>query len=302
MDIKFFIVFSSPAGSTGLVAETINKCFSRHHIQVSMLDLGKGHDGSEVLDLIHGAGQQVCLFIGSPVYRDVAVPPIVSFIDQLPTMDAAMAVPFVTWGQACSGVALWQMAGALQQKGFSVLGAAKVLAVHSMMWQSSSPAGQGHPNKSDLQEIETLVGTLLRRFESADIEPLALGTLDYQPPVRAGQMKDKMDAQWINVPKNVNTERCTQCGVCEDVCPSAAVGLNPYPGFNENCFDCFNCIRFCPEDAIEPAKSMADIEAYIRERVRTINEQPHTQVFLPESCVEVNGLEAKIKNPKLTNP
>ena len=39
----------------------------------------------------------------------------------------------------------------------------------------------------------------------------------------------------------------------------------------------------CPEDAIEPARSMDDIEAYIRERVRTINEKPHTQIFLPES-------------------
>ena len=82
MDIEFFIVFSSPAGSTGLVAETIDTCFSRHDIEANMLDLGKGHDGSEFTNLIR---------------------------------------------------------------------AAKVLAVHSMMWQSSTPAGQGHPNKSDLQ-------------------------------------------------------------------------------------------------------------------------------------------------------
>jgi ferredoxin/flavodoxin len=283
MDIQFFIVFSSPAGSTGLVAENINKCFSRHHIKVNMLDLGKGHDSSEIIDLIQAAGNKACLFIGSPVYRDVAVPPIVSFIDRLPTMDAAMAVPFVTWGQACSGIALWQMGRALKQKGFSVVGAAKVLAVHSMMWQASSPAGQGHPDKSDLQEIEKFVETLLRRFETVDIKQLAPVTLDYQPPVRAEQIKNKLDAPWVNVPKNVNTETCTQCGVCKDVCPAAAVDLNPYPRFNQICFDCFNCIRLCPEDAIEPARSMDDIEAYIRERVRTINEKPHTQIFLPES-------------------
>ncbi len=33
-------------------------------------------------------------------------------------MDGAIAVPFVTWGQACSGVALWQMGSALKEKGF----------------------------------------------------------------------------------------------------------------------------------------------------------------------------------------
>ncbi len=280
MDIRFFIVFSSPAGSTGLVAETIKNCFSRHHIEANFLDLGKGFDGSGVFELMQAAGKQACLFIGSPVYRDLAVPPIVSFIDKLPMMDGARAVPFVTWGQACSGVALWQMGSALKQKGFSVVGAAKVLAVHSMMWQASAPAGQGHPDKSDLQEIEKLMQTLLRRFESADFTPLSPGTLDYQPQVQAGQMKKKIDAPWMIVPKSVNTEKCSQCGICEEVCPAAAVDINPYPQFNQSCFDCFNCIRLCPEDAIEPAMSMVEIEEYIRERVRTINEQPYTRIFL----------------------
>lgn len=246
-----------------------------------MLDLGQGLYRSEVIDRIQAAGKQACLFIGSPVYRDVAVPPIAGFIDKLPQMDEPMAVPFVTWGQACSGVALWQMGSELNQKGFRIVGAAKVLAVHSMMWQTSVPAGQGHPNKSDLQEIVNLIDTLLRRFESADIKHLSPSTLDYQSPVRAGQMKNKINAPWVNVPKNVDTVSCTQCGICEDVCPAAAVDLNPYPRFNQNCFDCFNCIRLCPEDAIEPATSMVDIEEYIRERVRTINEQPHTRIFLP---------------------
>ena len=280
MNIKIFIVFSSPAGSTRCVAETINKCMRQQNVEAVLLDLGAGDDGSEVLDSIQAAGKQACLFIGSPVYRDVAVPPIVSFIDSLPSLDAAMTVPFVTWGQACSGVALWQMGSALKQKGFNVVGAAKVLAVHSMMWRSSTPAGQGHPNKSDIQKIEKMVQTLLHRFESADFTPLSSGTLDYQLPVRAEKMKNKMDAPWISVPKNVNTEKCSQCGICKDVCPAAAVGLNPYPEFNRNCFDCFNCIRLCPEDAIEPAASMDEIEVYIRERVRTINEQPYTQIFL----------------------
>jgi ferredoxin len=280
MNIDFFIVFSSPAGSTRLVAETINKCLSQHRVGAYMLDLAKGQDGTEIFDKIRAAGKQVCLFIGSPVYRDVAVAPIVNFIDRLPVMDAAMAVPFVTWGQACSGVALWQMGSALKQKGFSLVGSAKVLAVHSMMWQASRPAGQGHPDKSDLQEIEKLVQTLLRRFETADFTFLSPGALDYQPQLQAEQMKKKIVAPWEIVPKNVDTEKCSQCGVCAEVCPAAAVDINPYPQFNQSCFDCFNCVRLCPEDAIEPAIQLDDMAEKIRERVRTINEQPGTQIFL----------------------
>ena len=62
MHIKNFIVFSSPAGSTRRVAETIKKCMSQQNVDAVMLDLGAGDDGSEFIDLIYGTDKQVCLF------------------------------------------------------------------------------------------------------------------------------------------------------------------------------------------------------------------------------------------------
>lgn len=93
MDTKLFIVFSSPAGSTRRVAETIKRGFSRENADPSLVDLGKVTDVSEIMDRIQKAGQRVCLFIGSPVYRDAAVPPVVNFVEALPKIDGAMAVP-----------------------------------------------------------------------------------------------------------------------------------------------------------------------------------------------------------------
>jgi ferredoxin len=58
-----------------------------------------------------------------------------------------------------------------------------------------------------------------------------------------------------------------------------AVNLDPVPVFDENCFDCFNCIRECPEDAIIPAVTMEQIDGMIRERVKTFDEKPPTQLF-----------------------
>jgi len=247
---------------------------------VNLSDLGLQRDNSGLLERIHQAGQHACLFIGSPVYRDAAVPPVVDFIASLPKITGATAVPFVTWGQACSGVALWQMAGLLMQKGFKIAAAAKVAAVHSLMWQAADPAGKGHPDQADLDRIKDLVTVLQSRCESAGLAPLELETLDYQPGQRAGQMKQKITAPRRTVPKKVNTEACTRCGVCEAACPAAAISLNPYPGFDQSCFDCFNCVRLCPEAAIEPAVSIQEMAQYIRQRVKTINEQPLTQIFL----------------------
>jgi ferredoxin/flavodoxin len=280
MDIKIFIMFSSPAGSTRKVALFIKEEFQRQNMDVQCLDISQGRQIPGFLKSLKTAGRHVCLFLGSPVYRDVAVPPIIDAIEKLPQMGGAFAVPFVTWGQACSGVALWQMGKALRNKGFKIAGAAKVLAVHSLMWQTKKPAGEGHPDQSDQDAIKKLVGTLKRRFESENIPVLSLDTLDYQDRVRADQMKNKIDAPWMNVPKDVDSDSCTQCGICRDECPVEAVVLDPWPRFEKNCFDCFNCVRLCPEGAVRSALSMREIEEHIRTRVRTIAEQPYTQIFL----------------------
>ncbi len=223
---------------------------------------------------------KACLMMGSPVYRDMAVPPVMAFIDALPRIGNGWGVPFVTYGRACSGVALWQMAMALQDKGFGIAGAAKVVAVHSLMWPSDHPAGEGHPDADDLQQVRELADGLLLQFSAGEPAALTLESLDYQPAGLASEFKARLDQPWMIVPKTVDEGACTECGVCADVCPVAAVSLDPLPQFGDGCFDCFNCIRLCPEEAIAPAKPIAEIGAGVRQRVEKINEQPLTQVFL----------------------
>jgi ferredoxin/flavodoxin len=277
MKMKIIIAYCSPAGSTRRIADVIHNSFTQRNADAVSLDLAKARDRSAAPDIVKSNDQKACLFIGSPVYRDVAIPPVMNFIDDLPQLEGNYAVPFVTWGQACSGVALWQMSNALIKKGFTLAGAAKVVGVHSMMWLADDPAGKGHPDEANIEE---LVDTLYARFESDDISALPLTSLDYQPPERAAEMKNKINTPWYIIPKNVNTAACTQCGVCEEECPVDAVALNSYPEFDQNCIDCFNCIRLCPEDAIASSVSMDQIADHIRERVRTINERPLTEIFL----------------------
>ena len=280
MDKQIFIVFFSANGSTRLVAETIQEGFAKTGQTVTLNALGHSADDAGLLEKLHAAGSRAVLFIGSPVYRDGAVPAVMRFLETLPTLNGALAVPFVTWGQACSGVALWQMGEVLSVKGFRLAAAAKVLAVHSLMWRVKNPSGGGHPDMDDLRQVHEMVDTLRERFESNSLQPIALERLDYQPAAMSGQMKQKIATSWKIVPKTVDQAACTQCGICEKECPVRAIALDPYPLFDKTCCDCFNCIRLCPESAIEPAVSLDKIEAYVWERVEKIDEQPETQVFL----------------------
>jgi ferredoxin len=217
--------------------------------------------------------------VGSPVYRELAVPPVMNFIESLPTADGCRAVPFITWGGATSGIALWQLGQALHSKGYRLAGGAKVLGVHSMMWKTDQPIGQGHPDADDERLVRDLVDKLVERIEKKTPENVSLTGLDYQPESLSADFKKKLDQPWMIVPKTIDEAACTQCGTCESVCPVGAVVLDPDPVFEAHCFDCFICVRDCPENAIISSVTLEKIEAMIRGRVKTFDERPHTQIF-----------------------
>ena len=280
MDKKIFIVFFSANGGTRKVAEVIEEGFLENNTPVSRTSLGAGTEHPDLIAELKAAGSQACLFIGSPVYRDGAVPVVMKFLEELPMIEGAVAVPFVTWGKACSGLALWQMGNALIEKGFSLAGAAKVLAVHSMMWRVENPPGEGHPDEEERRQLLEMVNELCERFDSGSPKSIAIGQLDYWPEEQSEQIKKKISAPWMIVPKKIKKCACTECGICEQECPVDAIALDPFPEFNQSCCDCFNCIRLCPEEAIEPGMSMDQIEGYVWDRITNIDERPYTEIFL----------------------
>lgn len=285
MAVRNRIVYLSPNGSTRSVAQALAQGLSGDDPPASLTDLADFDATAALLESIRkeeGSREEgACLLIGSPVYFSRAVPPVMAFIEELPPSDGSWAVPFVTFGKASSGIALWQMASALQDKGYRIAGAAKVLAVHSLMWESHDPVGAGHPNADELDQVREFMKTLGRRFTEGAPDALDLRTLDYHRAELSEKFRSALGDPFPIMPKTVDGEVCTECGTCADECPVGTITLNPYPDFGEACIDCFNCIRLCPEEAITPETSLAEIGQMVRDWAKTVNETTMTQLFLP---------------------
>ena len=51
----------------------------------------------------------------------------------------------------------------------------------------------------------------------------------------------------------IDSEKCTGCGVCVDVCPLEAISLNDGIAVidEDTCTECSLCVNECPNDAID---------------------------------------------------
>lgn len=278
---KVFIVYFSPAGSTRHVAGVIEKQFRALGTDVWVLDLGECRDGTtQISQQIEESKDNSCLFIGSPVYVSHAVPPVMECIAGIKENTGAFAVPFVTWGGACSGISLFEMGKALLNKGITLLGAAKILAVHSLMWQLEHPLGKGHPDSNDDRMVEDLVNHIHHKLHSDIPKGIKLSDLGYQTKENHLEMeKISLKAAKAQMPRReIDTTLCTQCQICQEVCPVDAIALTPYPEFGHNCIFCFSCMKKCPEQAIK--SDLSEIWQRIKDRAAFFSEHPHSQLFL----------------------
>jgi ferredoxin len=263
------------------VAGVIEKQFRSLGIDVWVLDLGECRDGAtEISRQIEGSKGSSCLFIGSPVYVSHAVPPVMKCIAGLTENTGKFAVPFVTWGGACSGIALYEMGSQLINKGFTVLGAAKILAIHSLMWPLENPLGSGHPDSNDDRMVKELVNRIHDKLHSDCPKGIKLSDLAYQTQENHKEMeKVSLEAAKADMPRrDIDTELCNQCQICAEVCPVDAVALTPFPEFGKDCVFCFSCVKQCPERAI--TVDFSEIWQRIKDRAALFSEHPHSQIFL----------------------
>jgi len=275
---KAAVVYCSPGGSTRHVSRVIEKEIENAGISVLSADLGKGDDGSSVIN--EAGNEKICLFIGSPVYVNHPLPSVMRFISDLPDNADICAVPFVTWGGASSGIALYDMGKALIDKGIPLIGAGKILSLHSTMWRCENPLGKGHPDEEDDRLIRKLVREVLKKAAAGSAESLSLSDLAYQTEkVHAEMEKMTLETVRLNMPnKELSEELCTECEVCAETCPVQTITLSPYPEFGDNCIFCFQCVRNCPEEAITTDLTLS--EERIRMRAKQFEEHPPTQIFI----------------------
>ncbi len=270
-EIKASIVFISPAGSTRKIALHIQDRLQCCGLKTTCIDLSADYDMKQLADTD-------LLLICSPVYAYHPVPPVISFISEL-NNKSFYAVLFVSWGGVTSGTALFDMAKGIEEKGGTVIGAAKILSPHSLMLQSAKPLGAGHPCPSDMELIDKLLEQTVDAVKSGIEKPMDIERLVYQPENRLDEMRKTTleKAKALLPPINEVISRCNKCGICLEQCPVNAITLTPSLTISNNCINCYNCTYACPEKAI--TADLSNLDEWLKHKAVECAEQEKSQIF-----------------------
>jgi len=249
--IEHRIVFLSPAGTTAQTANLIGEALSRRQVPFQTISLNHQRRTLENGTIFNDWPQHCCLWIGTPVYCDHALPIIDEFIAALPQKTTGYSIPFATWGGVTSGTTLMELAEQLEKHHYPPIGAAKILAVHSCMWKCASPLASGHPNRHEADLIDALVRQVTIHLDQADVPRLPLTQLDYLSDAlkQDAAQKSLAKAKAVSPPPQANPAACNVCGTCVGNCPMDAIILDPIPQISEDCIRCLMCVRSCPQHA-----------------------------------------------------
>ncbi|MFH1214644.1 MAG: EFR1 family ferrodoxin, partial [Candidatus Neomarinimicrobiota bacterium] len=67
-------------------------------------------------------------------------------------------------------------------------------------------------------------------------------------------------------------EKCNGCGICRKVCPVDNIQIvDERPIWNSHCQQCYACLQWCPQEAIQFGKKTATIKRYRNPNIK-INE------------------------------
>lgn len=185
----------------------------------------------------------------TPVYAGRIPNKTLDYVRRALHADGNPAVALVTFGNRAYDNALAELVGLMEEGGMRPVGAAAMVTRHAF----SDTLGAGRPNGEDLAALDRFAGQVAEKLLTHNSELITVSVPGKAHPERyyTPLKTNNAPAGFLKAKPSCNSELCTRCGECMEVCPMGSIGAKDgMPTFDGICIKCQACRRSCPTGAI----------------------------------------------------
>lgn len=230
------LIYYSPTGTTQKIVKKIGENLGLKITSELNITKIQTEFNPEVVDN--------CLtIIGIPVYAGRLPIITLNTLKKFQSNHSPLVI-VVVYGNRAFEDALLELNEIVSNSGYNVIAAAAFIGEHSYS-SIDKPIGQGRPDKDDFikcgdfaKKISDKLNRLKQGNKTSEIN--IPGTYPY-----------KQRTQFpVTVYPKTDSTKCTNCGVCIDVCPSNAItDIHTITTDGELCTWCCACVKACPHKA-----------------------------------------------------
>ena len=249
---QIFKIYFSPTGTTEKVVSALTDALAEKlglNEQVYVYDFTQPDGRTYFPEL----GEDDLVVFGIPTYAGRLPNLMLPYLKEFVKGNGAPAIPVVTFGNRNFDNSLIELRDILEANGFHTIAGAACACEHSFSYE----LGAGRPDEADLAQIRDFAGRIVSKLieiekQHTEATPVHVPGIPadqnhggyYQPRDRHGVSIDIRKVKPLT-----DMEKCTQCGLCTEICPMGAIDhedMSKVPGI---CIKCGACEKKCPVQA-----------------------------------------------------
>lgn len=231
---RIHTVFFSPTHTSRIVAENVVKGLDGSETVVTDLTYGQPEETKTIEDAL--------TVIAVPVYGGRVAETAMKRLEKIKGKQVP-AILIVVYGNRDYEDALIELREYACEAGFIPVAAAAFIGEHSYS-RADMPIAAGRPDSGDRDKAVALGQAVANKLENCR------NLAEYPLLAVKGNIPYKMKGAKTPATPLTRDERCTQCGLCIDWCPTQAIELrDTIVSDPQRCIKCCACVKACPEQA-----------------------------------------------------
>lgn len=233
---KIYIYYFSGSGNTKVIVDSVSNKLESKEYKVDLFPLEKGFKAPE--------DKTAKIIFAFPANSQAVSPLVWSFFKSLPEVKGIKAYILVTLNESVHIAA--PILKLLKKKGYIPKGSCMISMPQCMLELPIDEIKDAERNAKALAKVNGFVDNIVYNKDFFDTE--------YQGSKFVSFLSRCTVLPWFFMRKmfkfEVDTKKCTNCGLCLKQCPVGNIKQEGYPVHGNKCDFCIRCAANCPNKAV----------------------------------------------------